>query len=271
MYEGYSLGVVVPAYNEEKLIAETLESMPHCADRIYMVDDGSTDATRLIMERFNHGRYCVLSNDRNRGVGAAIVSGYKKALDEDIDIAVVMAGDNQMGVEHLPLLLAPIIEGRAEYAKGNRLSQFSHCRGMSNWRLFGNWVLTMLTKIASGYWAIGDPQNGYTAITREALKRIDLDEVYPRYGYCNNLLVRLNVAGCRVSDVAIPARYGNEKSKIKYRTYIAKLSFLLLRDFFWRLRIRYLAGILRRQPPYKWKTDIERPYSAARLSPRSRM
>ena len=111
---------------------------------------------------------------------------------------------------------------------------------MSKWRLFGNCLLTMLTKVASGYWRIRDPQNGYTAITQEALKRIDLDKVYPRYGYCNDLLVKLNVAGCKVADVPIPARYGKERSKIKYGTYITKVSPLLLRSFLWRLRMKYL-------------------------------
>ncbi len=240
MYEGYKLGIIVPAYNEEKLILETLEGMPHSADRIYVVDDGSTDNTRHIVEGFIDGRFCLLTNGRNRGVGAAVASGYKKALEENIDVIVVMDGDNQMDAKHLPELLAPIIKGKADFAKGNRLSRLAHRRGMSNWRFFGNWVLTLLTKIASGYWKIRDPQNCYTAITREALKRINLDKVYPRYGYCNDLLVKLNVAGCRVVDVPMPARYGKEKSKIKYSLFITKVSPLLLRGFLWRLRLKYL-------------------------------
>lgn len=239
MYQDYKIGIVVPVYNEAMLIGETLKNMPYVADRIYVVDDGSTDTTNHIIEGFNGERFCILSKSQNRGVGAAIVTGYKKALEEGIDIVVVMAGDNQMDAKHLPELLAPIIQGKADYAKGNRLSRFEHRRGMSNWRFFGNWLLTLLTKIASGYWGIRDPQNGYTAITREALKRIDLDRVYPRYGYCNDLLVKLNVAGCKVVDVPIPARYGKEKSKIKYSLYVTSVSPLLLRCFLWRLRMRY--------------------------------
>ena len=239
MYQGYKLAIVVPAYNEEKLIAEPLEGMPHTADHIYVVDDGSTDATRQIIQGFNGERFCILSNGQNRGVGAAIATGYKKALEEGLDITVVMAGDNQMDAKYLPELLEPIIKGKAGYAKGNRLSKPEHRKGMSKWRFFGNWVLTLLTKIASGYWKIRDPQNGYTAITREALKRLDLDKVYPRYGYCNDLLVKLNVAGCWVADVPIPARYGNERSRIKYSKYITTVSPLLLRGFLWRLRMKY--------------------------------
>ena len=239
MYQNYRLGVVVPAYNEEKLISDTLNSMPQSADRIYVVDDGSTDTTGQIAAYFADERVCVLSNGRNCGVGKAIIDGYKKALSENIDIVVVMAGDNQMDAKHLPELLASIIKGKADYTKGNRLCKLTYRKGMSNWRFFGNWVLTLLTKIASGYWTIRDPQNGYTAITREALKRIDLDKVYPRYGYCNDLLVKLNVADCRVADVPIPARYGKERSKIQYSKYVAKVPPLLARGFIWRLMVKW--------------------------------
>jgi glycosyltransferase involved in cell wall biosynthesis len=235
MYQGRKLAVIVPAYNEEKLIAETLKGMPRDADRVYVVDDGSTDATCRIVEQFVNGKVRLLANGCNMGVGAAIANGYKKALEEDFDIAVVMAGDNQMDARYLEALLQPVIEGTADYAKGNRLSLPGYSTGMSKWRLFGNWLLTLLNKIASNYWEIRDPQNGYTAITRDALKRLDLDSVYPRYGYCNDLLVKLNVAGCRVQDVPIPARYGPEKSKIRYKTYIIKVSLLLLNGFLWRI------------------------------------
>ncbi len=208
MYQGLKLAIVVPAYNEEALIADTLKGMPPEADRIYVVDDGSTDATCQVIQPHVNGRVRLLSNGHNQGVGAAIISGYRKAIEEGMDVAVVMAGDNQMDRKHLPELLAPIIAGKAEYTKGNRLTRFGHRKGMSNWRFFGNWLLTLLTRVASGYWRIGDPQNGYTAITREALKRINLDKVFPRYGYPNDLLVKLNIAGCRVCDVPMPARYG---------------------------------------------------------------
>lgn len=240
MYKNKSIGVIVPAYNEEKLIAETLKGMPPDADRIYVVDDASTDATRQFAESITDPRICVLGNSYNQGVGAAIVNGYKKALEQNMDIVVVMAGDNQMSAQYLPDLLGPIISGKADYTKGNRLTHLSHTKGMSKWRLFGNWLLTLLTKVASGYWQIGDPQNGYTAITRDALKRINLDKVYPRYGYPNDMLVKLNVAGCRVVDVPIPARYSTEKSKIIYSTFITKVSPLLLRGFLWRLKMKYL-------------------------------
>ncbi len=240
MYRGYKLAIVIPAFNEEALIAETLNSVPPEADRIYAVDDASTDATRQIIETFVNGQVRLVSNGHNRGVGGAITAGYKMALEEDMDIVVVMAGDNQMDKKYLPDLLAPIIEGKADYAKGNRLSSLAYRQGMSLWRFFGNWLLTLLTKVASGYWKINDPQNGYTAITRKALKMIDLEKVYPRYGYCNDLLVKLNAVGGKVADVPIPARYGREKSKIRYGVFITTVAPLLLSGFLWRLKVKYL-------------------------------
>jgi glycosyltransferase involved in cell wall biosynthesis len=238
LYQGKRLAVVVPAYNEEALISETLRNMPDGADCIYVIDDASTDATRDIVRTLEDERITLLCNHRNLGVGGAIINGYKYALDEDLDIMVVMAGDNQMDAQYLPALLSPVVSGEADYAKGNRLSRPAYRKGMSAWRFFGNWMLTMLTRIASGYWRIGDPQNGYTAVTRDALEKIDLDRVYQRYGYCNDLLVKLNIAGCRVVDVAIPARYGREKSKINYTGYICRVSLLLLRCFLYRIWVK---------------------------------
>ncbi|MHB8104698.1 MAG: glycosyltransferase family 2 protein [Dehalococcoidales bacterium] len=243
MYKNNKIGVVVAAYNEEMLIAETLKGMPLEADRIYVIDDASTDATRQMVESYVNGRVCLQSHAYNQGVGATITTGYKKALEEGMDIVVVMAGDNQMDGKYLPQLLAPILSGKADYTKGNRLSRLIHRGGMSNWRFFGNWLLTLLTKVASGYWHIRDSQNGYTAITRECLSRIDLDKLYPRYGYCNDILVKLNVISCRVSDVPMPARYGTERSKIRYRKYILKVSWLLLKSFLWRLKQNILRGL----------------------------
>ncbi len=241
MYKGKRIGVVVPAYNEALLIAETINSIPEFTDRIYVVNDGSSDNTCEIasgMSRQN-GRLVVVTHERNRGVGAAIITGYKKCLEEDIDIAVVMAGDNQMDPVELSRILAPIAEGNADYAKGNRMSTRRHLQGMTPWRRFGNWLLKWLTRIASGNYKIMDPQNGYTAISRKALEQINLDDVYPWYGYCNDILVKLSVSAAGIVEVAMPARYGSEKSKIKYSRYIPKVSWLLLRDFLWRLRMKY--------------------------------
>lgn len=242
-YRSHSVGVVVPAYNEQLLIGNTLKSIPAFVTRIYVVNDSSRDKTQEIIEEFakKDPRVVPIRHEKNSGVGAAIVTGYRRALDEKMDLVAVMAGDNQMDPAFLPDLLDPIIDGKCDYTMGNRLISPEFRKGMSKWRFLGNAMLTMLTKIASGYWQMMDPQNGYTAISHRALSQISLDDIYPRYGYCNDILVRLNVYSFRIVNVPHPARYGLEKSKIKYSTYIVRVSKLLLKDFLWRLKMKYIA------------------------------
>jgi len=237
--ESTRIGVVVPAYNEELLIGETLSGIPEYVDRIYVIDDASTDRTGEIVKNFGDPRIVYLRHEVNKGVGAGIISGYKLALKDEMDIVAVMAGDNQMDPVQLPRLIFPIIEGRADYTKGNRLLTDDFRTGMSKWRSFGNYLLSFITKIGSGYWQVMDPQNGYTAISRQALEVIDLDSVYPYYGYCNDLLIKLNAFGMRVMDVVMPARYGKEKSKIRYGKFIHKVAPMIFRGFLWRLRVKY--------------------------------
>jgi len=241
-YKNKTIGIVIPAFNEERLIGDTLRSIPKYVDRVYVIDDCSKDKTAEITQVFakNDPRVTCISHEKNKGVGAAIITGYKKAMEDGVDIAAVMAGDNQMDPKHLPALLNPIVDGSADYTKGNRLLNAEFRKGMSKWRSFGNTILTFLTKMASGYWQIMDPQNGYTAISTRALERINPDSIYSWYGYCNDILVKLNVFGFNVQDIIMPARYGTEKSKIKYSRYIFKVSWLLFTDFFWRLKTKYI-------------------------------
>lgn len=238
MYKGKTIAVVCPAYNEELLIADTINSVPEFVDRLYVVNDGSTDRTAEIVRSLSNDRIFCIDHRVNRGVGAAIASGYKKALAENIDITVVMAGDNQMDPEHVAKLLDPIIAGEADYAKGDRLSVKRNDRGMSRWRRFGNWLLTWLTRIATGDWKLHDPQNGFTAITKQALERMDVSKIYPGYGYCNDILVKLTAYGCKIINIPMPARYGKEISKIRYSRYIPRVSWLLLRGFIWKITRR---------------------------------
>jgi glycosyltransferase involved in cell wall biosynthesis len=243
LYRGHTVAVVVPAYNEELLIGDAISRIPDFVARIYVVNDCSKDRTQEIVEYYaaHDDAVVPLRHEVNKGVGAAIVTGYKKALEDNIDVVAVMAGDDQMDPAFLPDLLDPVIDRKCDYTMGNRLISPGFRKGMSRWRYVGNATLTMLTKIASGYWQMMDPQNGYTAISKRALERISLDDVYPRYGYCNDLLVKLNVVGFRVINVPHPARYGKETSKIKYSTYIVKVSWLLLTDFLWRLKTKYMV------------------------------
>jgi glycosyltransferase involved in cell wall biosynthesis len=244
MYQTKTIGVVIPAYNEEKLITAVLGSIPDYIDRVYVVDDASQDNTAEIASRIASAapqRIKVISHPQNSGVGKSIVTGYRNCLADKIDIAVVMAGDNQMSPEQLPALLAPIIDGQADYTVGDRLSNLKHMQGMSHWRRLGNFLLKWLTRIAAWNFSICDPQNGYTAVTHKALSRLDLDKIYPSYGYCNDMLVKFSATGARIKQVQMPAVYGQEKSKIKYWKYIPKVSWLLLRDFIWRIKFGLLG------------------------------
>jgi glycosyltransferase involved in cell wall biosynthesis len=244
MFQGRTVGAIVPAYNEEVLITSTINNIPSYVDRIYVINDGSTDGTRRAAEQVcqHNDKIVVVEHTTNRGVGAAIMTGYRKCLADGMDVAVVMAGDDQMDPAQLPGLLTPIIKGAAGYSKGNRMSSLKHMKGMSAWRRFGNWLLRWLTRVSSGNYEIMDPQNGYAAVSAEALQKIDLDSVYPYYGYCNDLLVRFAVAGARVVEVPMPARYQGEKSKIKYSRYIVKVTWLLLRDFVWRKHTEWTSS-----------------------------
>lgn len=233
------LSVVIPAYNEDSLITATLESIPSYIDKIIVIDDCSKDSTLDKITQFKDDRLICISHEVNKGVGAAIVSGYKESLKEGIDIAIVIAGDHQMDTKHIPELIDPIMKEGYGYVKGNRLINREYMRGMSRWRRFGNRILTILNKISTGYWDISDPQNGYTAISRNCMEMLALDELYPRYGYCNHMLAMMNVNGCKVKDIPIPARYGNEKSKIVYHKYIFSVSMLLTKCYFWRVRHKY--------------------------------
>jgi glycosyltransferase involved in cell wall biosynthesis len=243
MYKDKKICIVVPAYNEEMLIEETLAYMPDFVDKIYVIDDCSRDGTPQILNSLakTNFRLYNIRHEVNKGVGASIITGYKIALRDGMDIAVVMAGDNQMDPSYLQDFLDPIIAGIADYTKGNRLVTPGYSKGMSPLRFFGNYLLTFLTKIASGYWDVLDPQNGYTAISATALRMIDLDSIYPRYGYCNNILTKMNVHGLKIMNIPHPARYGSEKSKIRYRSYIIRVSNLLLADFLWRLKVKYVV------------------------------
>jgi len=241
MYKGYAVGVAVPAYNEEELISETLKGIPSFVDRIYVVDDASMDDTPKIVEEFmkKDERIVLKRHDKNKGVGGAILSAFKQGLDE-VDLFAVMAGDNQMDPEDLSGLLDPIVEGKADFTKGNRFLKDYDLK-MSYWRRFGSFLLTILTKIASGYWYIGDPQNGYVAITTNALKKIDLDGLYTRYAFENDLLIKARICDLKVVNVPVKIRYKiGERSKINYSNFILSTSWFLLKSFLWRIWEMYV-------------------------------
>jgi glycosyltransferase involved in cell wall biosynthesis len=241
MLEGKRVAVVVPAYDEEKLIGRTLAGIPDLVDRVFVVDDASRDGTVEQARAAQDPRVEVVVHDRNRGVGAAIVTGYLRALAEGIDVTCVMAGDNQMDPADLAAIAGPVARGEVEYAKANRLFTGRAWELIPRTRYLGNAVLSLLTKIASGYWHVADSQSGYTAIARETLELLDLDRIYPRYGFPNDMLVHLNVINARVRDVPSRPVYGvGENSGIRLRRVVPSISWLLLKAFFWRMREKYV-------------------------------
>src|SRR5215471_8917260 len=244
MYEGKTIAVVVPAYNEEKLIGRVLETIPDFVDLIIVVDDASTDQTLDIAASYRGllgDRLVLLYHKENQGVGGAIVTGYQQALAREIDVTAVMAGDAQMDPADLGRVVAPVVRGEADYVKGNRLFRGESWQMIPHYRYLGNAVLSLLTKIASGYWHIADSQSGYTAIARIALERLDLNRIYKRYGMPNDLLVKLNVGNFRVRDVSVRLVYNiGEISGIRLRKVIPAITWLLLRDFCWRLKEKYI-------------------------------
>jgi glycosyltransferase involved in cell wall biosynthesis len=243
MLEGKRVAVVVPARDEEALLSETLAGIPDFVDRVYVVDDASRDGTlgRANAAAAADPRLAVVVHERNRGVGAAIVSGYRRALEERVDVTCVMAADNQMDPADLAALAAPVARGEVDYAKANRLFTGQAWQLIPRHRYLGNAVLSLLTKIASGYWHVADSQSGYTAVGLATLGRLDLDRIYPRYGFPNDMLVHLNVVNARVRDVPSRPVYGvGERSGIKLRSVVPRISWLLVKGFFWRLREKYV-------------------------------
>jgi glycosyltransferase involved in cell wall biosynthesis len=239
--DGKRVAVVVPAYNEETLIAATAEGIPNFVDAIYVVDDRSKDATAERARAIPDRRVHVIEHERNQGVGAAIVTGYKRALADRMDVTAVMAGDNQMDPGDLERIVAPVARDEVDYAKANRLFTGQAWELMPRYRYLGNAVLSLLTKIASGYWHVADSQSGYTALSLRHLELLDLDRIYRRYGFPNDMLVHLNVWDARVRDIPSRPVYGvGESSGIQLRKVVPRISWLLVKGFFWRLRTKYV-------------------------------
>lgn len=246
MYKNKKICVVIPAHNEQLLIQKTVMTIPNFVDRIIVVDDLSLDKTvekveELLADGNKSDSIKLICHKKNRGVGGAIVTGYKYARDEEYDIAVVMAGDNQMDPDDLPAILDPLADGKADYSKGNRLFTGQAWQKIPKVRYIGNSFLSLFTKVASGYWHVADSQTGYTAINLKMLKLIDWDHTYKRYGCPNDYLVKLNVYGAKVCDVPINPVYDvGEKSGIRLRKVIPRMSWLLVKLFFWRMKEKYI-------------------------------
>lgn len=240
MYKNHCIAAVLPSHNEANHIGATITTLPEFVDHIIVVDDWSQDNTAEVARAAGDSRAVVLRPPHNLGVGGATVMGYRQAMELGCDVAVKMDGDGQMIPDYLPALLDALIEENYDYAKGNRFLAGESLAQMPKVRLFGNIALTFLTKLASGYWHIFDPQNGYTAIKISALKRLDLDTLHKRFFFENDMLSHLNYQNFRVKDVAIPARYGDEVSDLDPFKISVTFPSLLLKRYLRRLYQKYV-------------------------------
>jgi glycosyltransferase involved in cell wall biosynthesis len=243
MYNNKKICAVIPCHNEETQIEGVVTTMPEYVDHLIIVDDLSKDRTveKVKTLQAKNSKIVLIAHEINQGVGGAIASGYKWARDNGMDMAVVMAGDGQMNPDDLPALLEPVTTGAADYAKGNRLFTGEAFRKIPTIRYFGNGFLSLLTKIASGYWNVADSQSGYTVINKKALHAIDWNRMYKRYGQPNDILVRLNVENFKVMDVPVEPVYNvGEKSGIRIHKVIFTIGWLLVKLFFWRMKEKYI-------------------------------
>jgi glycosyltransferase involved in cell wall biosynthesis len=246
VYRELRVAVVIPAYNERRKIVDTIATVPEFVDDIIVIDDASHDDTSQQAEvaALGRGRPAsveVIRHAANRGVGGAIITGYRRALALGSDVAVVMAGDGQMDPDDLPAVLDPIARGDADYVKGNRFLHPAIWTTMPATRIVGNVVLSAATWVTSGYRHVFDSQCGYTAIHRSALAGIELGHLFPRYGYPNDLLSRLHVANMRVVDVPVRPIYGAHwHSGINVGTALHPIPWVLLRS--WSNRVATQVG-----------------------------
>jgi len=242
MFNNQKIAVVIPAYKATAHLEQVIKGLPEIVDHIIVVDDKcpqNSGKIALNLQREDQ-RIIVIFHNENQGVGGAVVTGYKKALELDCDVVVKMDSDDQMDASYLPDLIKPLVEKQADYAKGNRFVDFKALRSMPGLRLFGNSILSFLVKACSGYWNMMDPTNGYTAISKCALQKINLDKVSKRFFFETDMLIRLNIQNTIVKDVPIPARYGNEKSTLSIRSTLFRFPFLLIKGLTKRFILKYL-------------------------------
>lgn len=210
------IAVVIPSYRVKTHILDVIAGIGSEVQRIYVVDDCCPEESGKFVEaQCKDPRVRVLYHEINKGVGGAVITGYRKALEEGVDIVVKMDGDGQMEYRHLPILIRPILSGEADYTKGNRFSDLRSLKSMPRVRIIGNSILSVVNKFVNGYWNIMDPTNGYTAIHRTALSMLDLDRISNRYFFESDLLFRLGIIRAVVTDIPMPAIYGEEKSSLK--------------------------------------------------------
>jgi dolichol-phosphate mannosyltransferase len=234
------VAVVIPSYKVTSHITNIIEGIPDEVWRIYVVDDACPDGSGCLVEKeITDGRVQVIFNSENQGVGGAVMTGYREAMTDGADIVVKIDGDGQMDPRLIPLFTQPLINGEADYAKGNRFFDLEQIRVMPKSRIFGNGILSFLTKLSSGYWNIFDPTNGYTAIQVNVLKRLPLNKISQRYFFESDMLFRLNTIRAVVVDVPMDAKYGGEVSNLHISKIVTEFLFKHSRNIVKRIFYNY--------------------------------
>ena len=234
-----NLAVVIPSYKVSKHILKVIIDIPEFINHIIVVDDKCPENSGKIAETSKDTRVIVCYHEFNQGVGGAVVTGYKRALELGSDIVIKIDGDGQMDVNYMQKLIQPLINEKADYSKGNRFTDFKALRQMPKVRLFGNSGLSFLVKASSGYWNMMDPTNGYTAINRHALEELDLDNIAKRYFFESDMLINLNIENAVVVDVDIPAKYGDEESSLSVTKTLFGFPPKLFKGFAKRIFLKY--------------------------------
>jgi glycosyltransferase involved in cell wall biosynthesis len=243
--QGPRIGVVIPSYRVKSHIKDVISGIGKEVSRIYVVDDACPETSgEFVKAEVKDKRVSVIFHQENQGVGGAVITGYKAAMADGMEVVVKLDGDGQMNPGLIPAIARPVLEGSADYSKGNRFDSLENLFGMPKIRIFGNAVLSIWSKVSSGYWTVTDPTNGFTAIHKKALEAINLDKVRKSYFFESDMLFRLSIANCVVADVPMTAVYGQEKSNLR----ISKVLF----EFPWRHSINFLKRIFYRYYLREW-------------------
>lgn len=238
-WRGLRVGVAIPAFKASEFIIGVLSAIPDLVDRIVVVDDGCPQGTGQTVLDSQFDNIQVVFHEENKGVGAATMSGFERLFDSGCDVLVKLDADGQMDPTIVQHFVDPIASGAADYVKGNRLDSADSLTGMPKLRVLGNLVLSLLSKASSGYWGVGDPTNGYFAISREAFSALDAKKLHDRYFFEQDMLFRLAIIHARVEDVPITASYGQESSNLSALKSAVTFPFYLFRNMLKRLIYQY--------------------------------
>ena len=234
------IAVVIPSYRVSRSVLDVIRRIGPEAASIYVVDDACPEQSgERVSSDCRDPRVRVIRHSSNQGVGGAVMTGYRAAMDDGADIVVKLDGDGQMAPELLPTIVTPLLAGEADYAKGNRFFDLDGLSSMPAVRLWGNAILSILSKLSTGYWNVVDPTNGYTAIHASVLRRLPLQKISRSYFFETDVLFRLNTLRAVVVDVPMDAVYGEEVSNLRVTRVLGEFLGKHLRNFAKRIFYNY--------------------------------